>query len=67
MPHLTGLALTERVRLRDPDLPVLLCTGNADAVEPAALQRLGIRTLLRKPIDARHLRAAVQQCLSPNR
>jgi DNA-binding NtrC family response regulator len=61
------MLLTERVRLRDPGLPVLLCTGNADAVAPAALQRLGIRALLRKPIDAQHLRAAVQRCLSPGR
>jgi CheY-like chemotaxis protein len=64
MPRLTGLALTQRLRRRHPDLPVLLCSGNAETVPPDALRRLGIQALLHKPIDARRLRELMQQCLA---
>jgi DNA-binding NtrC family response regulator len=62
MPRLTGLALTQRLRRRHPDLPVLLCTSNAVMLPPDALKRLGIQA--HKPIDARRRRELVQRCLA---
>ena len=63
MPHLTGLALAQRAGAVRPGLPVLLYTGNADAIDAAEAQRHGVCGVLRKPVDAEALRALMQRCL----
>jgi PAS domain S-box-containing protein len=63
MPQLTGLQLARRAVAQRPQLPVLLYTGNADAVDPEALPRHGVRALLAKPIDPESLRALVRRLL----
>jgi len=63
MPRLTGLALARRAGELQPGLPVLLYTGQADAVDPMDLARFGVRALLRKPVDVDSLRSQLQRCL----
>jgi PAS domain S-box-containing protein len=67
MPHMTGLALAERVHGIRPGLPVLLYTGNADAVDAADARRHGVRTVLRKPIELQSLRVLLRRLLSERR
>jgi len=63
MPRMTGLALAEHARHARPGLPVLLYTGNADPLDPVEVARRGVRAVLRKPIDAEALRAAVRSAV----
>ncbi len=56
-----GIELAVEVRQRRPGLPVLLCSGHADAFVDQA-QALGI-PLLRKPYSVEELRRAVQERL----
>jgi CheY-like chemotaxis protein len=63
MPRLTGLQLARQAVAQRPQLPVLLYTGNADAVDAAALPAHGVRALLAKPVDPESLRAAVSRLL----
>ncbi|GAA4332248.1 hypothetical protein GCM10023165_06850 [Variovorax defluvii] len=63
MPHMTGLQLAARARALRPSLPVVLISGNAGAFDPQELEQCGVRTLLRKPIDAERLRATLGELL----
>jgi signal transduction histidine kinase len=60
MPGLGGLAVLERIKQRDPDIEVLIITGNG-CFESA---RQGLRQhafdYLTKPFDAEHVRRVVQ-------
>jgi len=63
MPQLSGLQLAQRAGSLRPGLPVLLYTGNAEAVDAAEAQRHGVCGVLRKPVDADALHALMQRCL----
>jgi CheY-like chemotaxis protein len=63
MPGMTGLELAEQIAMARVDLPVLLYTGNATDFSPAELRNCGVRKLLRKPIDPKALRSALQALL----
>ncbi len=63
MPGLDGLALLQRLRQRDPDLPVILMTG-MPAVETAAQAvELHAARYLVKPVVLADFRAAVAQAM----
>jgi PAS domain S-box-containing protein len=64
MPQLTGLELARRCRALRASLPVLLYTGNPEAIDDDSLARAGVHALLPKPIEAEALRAALRRCLS---
>jgi signal transduction histidine kinase/CheY-like chemotaxis protein len=51
MPKMTGTEFAALVLERFPDLPVVLYTGYSDELTEAHAQALGIRALVRKPID----------------
>src|SRR5579883_2581890 len=63
MPGLGGLAVLERIKQRDPDIEVLIITGNG-CFESA---RQGLRhhafDYLTKPFDAEHVRRVVQRAV----
>ena len=51
MPKMTGAEFAALVLERFPDLPVILYTGYSDDLTEAHVQSLGIRALVRKPVD----------------
>jgi signal transduction histidine kinase len=51
MPKMTGTEFAALVLERFPDLPVILYTGYSDDLTEAQVQALGIRALVRKPVD----------------
>jgi signal transduction histidine kinase len=51
MPKMTGTEFATLVLERFPDLPVILYTGYSDDLTEAHVQALGIRALVRKPVD----------------
>jgi nitrogen-specific signal transduction histidine kinase/CheY-like chemotaxis protein len=67
MPAMTGLALTAELRRRRPRLPVLLCSGYTDDGHAAEAARCGVQQVLRKPLEAAELRAAVEAALAAQR
>ena len=67
MPQLSGLQLARRATVLRPGLPVLLYTGNAEAIDAAEAQRHGVCGVLRKPVDADALHALMQHCLEASR
>ena len=65
MPGLTGLELAQDVLLLRPDLPVVLYTGYREALDDAAVKKVGVRAVVRKPVDAGELHALFANLLAP--
>jgi len=63
MPQLNGLDLAHHVSVLRPQLPVLLYSGDADAVDADALRRAGVAAVLGKPVDPQPLAALLARWL----
>jgi PAS domain S-box-containing protein len=63
MPRLTGLQLAKLVTRMRPGIPVILCTGYGEDLEPRALEAAGVSTLAKKPIEPRRLRELLAAAL----
>ncbi len=50
MPQITGDALARKILSIRKDIPIILCTGCSEFIEKEALQEIGIRDLVMKPI-----------------
>ncbi len=56
MPRLTGLQLAKLVTRMRPGIPVILCSGYGEELQPRELEAAGVRTLARKPVEPLQLR-----------
>lgn len=63
MPGLTGLELAQDMLLLRPDLPIALYTGYRESLSDEEIEAIGIRALIRKPIDTAALRALFESLL----
>lgn len=50
MPGLTGDQLAEKILATAPDLPVLICSGYSDALSESQIKKIGIKSLVMKPV-----------------
>jgi DNA-binding response OmpR family regulator len=64
LPDVSGTDLCARLRELYPDLPVVVCSGEADSEEIADLVRLGAIRYFRKPMAADELLSTVEAALS---
>jgi CheY-like chemotaxis protein len=64
MPRMTGDALAHRVREIAPGLPVILCTGFSDKMDPDRSKALNINCFLMKPIQKTKLAVAIKEALA---
>ena len=63
MPRMTGLDLARHIRLIQPDLPVILCTGAADVVTADKIKEYGLKELVIKPVKLTAMAEAIRQAL----
>jgi nitrogen-specific signal transduction histidine kinase/ActR/RegA family two-component response regulator len=63
MPHLTGIELAGRIFDLRPGVPVILTTGFSGSWTPEALQTIGVRRLVPKPISAEMLAFTLDEVL----
>jgi DNA-binding response OmpR family regulator len=63
LPDVRGLDLCARLRELRPDLPVVVCSGEAEPQEVARLLGLGIRRYIHKPVESDELLATVRAAL----
>ncbi|MGH8677936.1 MAG: response regulator, partial [Burkholderiales bacterium] len=59
VPGLNGADLVEKIRRKDPDIPVIVATSPASVAAGAAAVRRGAFDFVAKPFDADELAAAV--------
>src|SRR5690606_29120745 len=60
MPGLRGDELARRVLATRPDLPVVLCSGNPDVLEAGTPEEIGVRAVLKKPVD----KSVLAECIA---
>jgi DNA-binding response OmpR family regulator len=63
LPDVSGIDLCARIRELHPDMPVVVCTGEADPEEATRLLQLGVHRYFRKPIGVDELLATVEAAL----
>jgi len=63
MPGMDGLQLLERLRERDPDLPVILLTGHGDVPMAVEAMRNGAYDFLEKPFSPQSLLGSLRRAL----
>ena len=64
MPKISGVELALKIHRIRPDLPILLCTGNAEGIDMEALSEIGVRELITKPILRNDLAKAIHGALN---
>lgn len=67
MSGINGLELFRRLRLRDPDLPVILITGHGDIAMAVEAMREGAYDFLAKPYSGEHLLGSIRRALEKRR
>ena len=63
MPEMTGVQLVSEIRQRNPNLPVILCTGYSETVSEQTIKYYRITKFLMKPVSRRDIAQAVHQVL----
>jgi CheY-like chemotaxis protein len=64
MPNMTGDALAKELMTIRPDIPVIICTGYSQAIDPERAKQRGIKALVMKPVLVNDIAAAVRNALS---
>jgi|WetSurMetagenome_2_1015567.scaffolds.fasta_scaffold09652_4 PAS domain S-box-containing protein len=67
MPHMTGARLARKALTIRPDVPVILCTGYADAIPQIKALEIGIKDFLVKPLAIDELARCVRRVLDQSR
>jgi PAS domain S-box-containing protein len=63
MPDMTGIDLAREINRIDPDMPIILCTGFSELIQPDQARAAGIREILFKPVIRSQLSVAVRKVL----
>jgi len=63
LPDVSGVDLCARIRELQPDVPVVVCTGNTNPEDLAELLRMGVRRCFHKPVPMADLLASVEAAL----
>jgi PAS domain S-box-containing protein len=66
MPHLNGLDLARHLQALRPELPIIICTGYSELLNPAETRELGIKEILGKPLSLTLLAETVKRVLQSN-
>jgi PAS domain S-box-containing protein len=64
MPTMTGLELARQVHATRGDVPVMLYSGFAEAIDAEQIAQAGVCKVLRKPVEPVELKDALRQCLA---
>jgi two-component system C4-dicarboxylate transport response regulator DctD len=67
LPGMDGMALLERAKLIDPDLPVILVTGHGDISMAVQAMRLGAYDFIEKPFSTDRLNEVIGRALERRR
>lgn len=67
MPHMSGLDLLKRLRLRRVDIPTILITAHGSEQVAMEAFRLGVRDYVIKPFDVEDMKAAIERALRESR
>lgn len=67
MPHMDGRQLFRRLKVQDPDLPVILITGHADVSEAVEAMHDGVYDFVAKPYATERLVSSIRRAIEKRR
>ena len=63
LPGISGLAVLQIIRERDPNIPVIMFSGYGAVAPAVEAMQLGAENFLEKPFDLRHLEAIMRRAI----
>ena len=63
LPTISGLAVLQILRERDPNIPVIMFSGHGGVASAVEAMQLGADNFLEKPFDLRHLEALMRRAI----
>ncbi len=63
MPEMSGAELSEKILAARPQMPIIICTGFSEKIDPEKAHAMGIRGYLQKPLSKKDLAKAVRSAL----
>ncbi len=63
MPDITGLDLAKEIKKINQDMPIILCSGYAEAIDQEQIKAAGITRFIKKPLSVDELANAIQNIL----
>ena len=63
MPKMTGVDLSQEILKIRPDMPIILCTGFSEELQPQKARRLGIKKMIMKPFTIKELTGIIETIL----
>jgi CheY-like chemotaxis protein/two-component sensor histidine kinase len=66
MPNMTGTQLAERLVEIRPEIPIILCSGFPENVDPDHLESIGIKQFVLKPVTREQIAKIIRKALYKN-
>jgi CheY-like chemotaxis protein/HPt (histidine-containing phosphotransfer) domain-containing protein len=63
MPHMTGMELAQELIRRNPEIPIILCSGFNEMILKEKSEIIGIRAFVAKPISIRSIAESIRGVL----
>jgi CheY-like chemotaxis protein len=63
MPHMTGHQLVRAIKVIQPEIPIIMCTGYSEKISSEKAKMMGIRAFLRKPLSYSDLTTNVRKAI----
>jgi len=67
MPDLTGINLAKAILEIRPDIPIIICTGFSDLIDPEMVKSIGIREYVLKPYNKMNMARLIRKVLDQSR
>ena len=64
MPDMTGDILARKIIAIQPDMPIIVCTGFSEKINPDVVREIGIRELAMKPVVMKDIARMIDRVLS---
>jgi PAS domain S-box-containing protein len=64
MPDLTGDILARKIIAIRPDIPIIVCTGYSERINPDIVKEIGIKELAMKPVVMKDIAQMIERVLS---
>ncbi len=67
MPDLTGINLAKAILEIRPDIPIIICTGFSDLIDPEMVKSIGIQEYVLKPYSKMNIARLIRKVLEQSR
>ncbi len=66
MPGMPGIELSKELLKIRPDIPIIICTGHGHLISEVHIREVGIKELLKKPVNKERLAVTIRKVLNEN-